>query len=330
MQFVSEYGLFLAKVVTLVLALVALLSLIIGLLSKGKEAKNRLHIKKLNEKYTEFKNLLNEEILTKSQFKKEHKLQKKIAKTQENTQRKRLFVLDFNGDIKATPTSSLREEVTAILTIAKPDDEVLLRLESPGGIVPYYGLAASQLQRLREKNIFLTVSVDKMAASGGYLMACVANKILAAPYAIIGSIGVVAQLPNFHRLLKKNDIDFEQITAGAYKRTLSLFGENTEKGREKVQEDVDNIHTLFKDFILAHRDVDMAKVATGEHWHGVHALELKLIDGLITSDDYLLNASAEKDIYEVHFVSKKSLANKLGLSIRQQFDKLFLTTHPLK
>lgn len=325
LHFLSEYGLFLAKTITWVLAIIIVFAVIIGIASKGKAPKEKLKIKKLNKRYEDYKKSLSEEILTKAQLKKinkEEKAKLKNLKKQEST-RKRIFVLNFDGDIKASATSSLREEITAILTIANSEDEVFLKLESPGGIVPSYGLAASQLKRLKDNKIYLTVGVDKVAASGGYLMACVADKILAAPYAIIGSIGVVAQLPNFHRLLKKKDIDFEQITAGEYKRTLSLFGEITEKGREKVQEDVDNIHEIFKSAVALQRpQADMNKVATGEHWHGMQALELKLVDDLMTSDDYLMKQSEAKDIYELHFTQKKTLLDKFSLSAKAMIASL--------
>lgn len=326
LNFLTVYGLFLAKAATIVLAIIVTISFIIAAATKGKGGKERLKIQKINQKFAEFKETLNQEILNKhalKQLAKQKKQQDKKEKKADQT-RRRIFVLDFNGDIKAQATSSLREEVTAILTIANKDDEVVVRLESPGGIVPNYGLAASQLKRLRDRNIFLTVTVDKIAASGGYMMACVANKILAAPYAILGSIGVVAQLPNFHRLLQKNNIDFEQITAGEYKRTLSMFGENTEKGREKVQEDVDSVHEIFKAFIVENRPfVNINEVATGEHWHGVVALKLKLVDDLMTSDDYLLSSSEQKDIYQVHYAQKKSLASKFSLSVQNAYNKVF-------
>jgi serine protease SohB len=319
-----NYGQFLAKVITIVVAIIVIISVIANA-SKSKSVKDKLRIKKLNKRYSEYKEKLQHEVLPKAalkQFLKEEKQQAKIAKKGLNA-RPRVFVLNFNGDIKASATTALREEVTALLTIANPGDEVVLRLESPGGIVPCYGLAASQLQRLRDAKIPLTISVDKIAASGGYMMACVGNKILAAPYAIIGSIGVVAQLPNFHRLLKRNDIDFEQITAGEYKRTLTIFGENTEKGREKTQEDVNNIHEIFKDFIVANRPkLNIEEVATGEHWHGVQALALKLVDELVTSDEYLLRTSQDKDIYEINYELKKSLAEKFSLSIRAAYQAI--------
>ena len=147
----------------------------------------------------------------------------------------------------AHEVESLREEITAIISIANPSkDKVLIRLESGGGVVHGYGLAASQLQRIKSAGIPLSVAIDKVAASGGYMMACVADEILAAPFAIVGSIGVIAQIPNFNKILKKNDVEFEQITAGEFKRTLTLFGENTDKAREKFREEIEQTHDLFK------------------------------------------------------------------------------------
>jgi serine protease SohB len=208
---------------------------------------------------------------------------------------------------------NLRQEISAVLTIATPDDEVLVRLESGGGTVHGYGLGASQLQRIRDKDIPLTVSVDKVAASGGYMMACVANHIISAPFAILGSIGVLAQIPNLHRLLKKNKIDFEQLYAGEYKRTLTLFGENTEKGRAKMQEDLEDTHRLFKEFVKSQRPgLDIEKVATGEHWLGTRALELGLVDELKTSDDYLMSLRHEADLVRIEYTEKKKLLDKLS------------------
>jgi serine protease SohB len=314
MQFLSHYGLFLAQTLTIVFALLLTLTGILVLIRQGKHLeKEKLEVKNLNTKYNHYADTLNAEILEKSEFKKLLKKEKKEVKKNEKQDRKRIFVLEFDGDIRASAVNSLREEVTAILKVAKETDEVVVCLDSPGGMVSPYGLAASELQRLKRKKIPLTVAIDKMAASGGYLMACVADKILAAPFAIIGSIGVVVQLPNFHRLLKSKDVDFELLTAGEYKRTLTMFGENTPKAREKMQEDIEEIHYLFKDFISQNRpQVNIEEVATGEHWLASRALNFKLIDELTTSDDYLLNASQTADIYQIHYTVKKSLGEKLG------------------
>lgn len=324
MQFWAQYSLFLAKSVTLVLAILVVIGGVVAIVSQGKaKQKERLTVKKLNQHFDDIRELLHAEILTKKELKKLKQEQQKKQQDERAIPRKRIFVLDFNGDIKASAVNSLREEVSAILTIATPKDEVVLRLESPGGMVSPYGLAASQLQRLKEQKIRLSVLVDNVAASGGYLIACVADRILAAPFAVIGSIGVVAQMPNFHRFLKKHDIDFELLTAGESKRTLTLFGENTEQGRAKFREELTEVHQQFKDFVAQNRShVDISKIATGEHWLARQALELNLIDGLMTSDDYLLNASNDADIYHITYSKKKTLAEKMAKGLQLMIEPL--------
>ncbi len=318
MDYFANYGLFFAKVATSVIALLVLMAGSMVIVLKGKEkSKQKLEIKPLHEKLDEFSETMSEAILSKKEFKKFQK-NKKIENKSEKKDKKRIFILNFQGDIRASNLSSFQEEITAVLTIAKPSDEVLVKVESAGGMVHAYGLAASQLDRIKKQNIFLTVAVDKIAASGGYLMACVADKIIAAPFAIIGSIGVVAQIPNFHRLLKKNDIDFEQVTAGEYKRTLTVFGENTESAKKKFQEELNEIHHCFKDFVSEHRRVlEINKVATGEHWLASKAKEFQLVDELMTSEDYLMGASKNCDLYEVSYTQKKSWITKIFQDFRK-------------
>lgn len=322
MESLIQLLLFSAKLFITTVFIFIILIGIISIASRGKDKlRGRITIKNLNKKYREVKDALSAEILSKSELKKFHKEQKKAdkmkEKSAENQAKKNVFILNFEGDIKASAVTALREEVTAILGIATPRDEVVVKVESAGGMVHAYGLAASQLMRIRQQHIPLTIIVDKIAASGGYMMACIGNKILAAPFAIIGSIGVIVQLPNFHRLLKDKHIDFEQITAGQFKRTLTLFGENTEKGREKMHEEVEDIHRLFKDLIKTNRPaLDVQKVATGEHWLGAQALELNLVDELRTSDDYLLKQSQDAELYEIHYHMKKSLAEKISAQAR--------------
>jgi serine protease SohB len=307
--------LFTAKALVIVVLAFVLLVGVIAIAGKGKEKlRGRISIKNLNQKLREVKEELLAEVLTKEDYKKFSKTQKSAdkakAKKKTNTG-KNVFIVNFCGDIKASAVTALREELSAILSVAKPSDEVVVRLESPGGMVHAYGLAAAQLARVREQNIPLTVTVDKVAASGGYLMAAVANKILAAPFAILGSIGVIVQMPNFHRLLREKHIDFEQLTAGEFKRTLTLFGQNTEEDREKMKEEIEVIHNLFKQSILKYRpDMDIKKVATGEHWLGLEAQTLKLVDEIKTSDDYLLNLSETANLYEITFETKKPLLQK--------------------
>jgi len=324
MEFLFDYGLFLIKTVTIVIAIAAIV-LIVFIMPRKKHAheKDSIEIKKLNEKYDNMAMAININILGKPALKKFLKQEKEKHKNnKQDLAKKRIYVLNFHGDIRASALSSLREEITAILTVASQDDEVFVRLESGGGVVHGYGLAASQLMRIREKNINLTVSVDKVAASGGYMMACVGTHIIAAPFAIIGSIGVIAQIPNFNKVLKKHDIEYDQFTAGEFKRTVTMFGENTDEGRKKFHEEIEDIHILFKDFIVNNRpSVDIAKVATGESWLGTRALENNLVDELKTSDDYLLENSKKADIFEINYLAKKSLMEKLGLNVRLLFDR---------
>lgn len=309
MEFLSEYGMFLAKAITLVVAVLIMVGGIVALITRSgshPEAHGRLDIRHLNEKYDDMTLALKSATLPKKALKQFQKERKAREKQHKKMERHRIFVLNFHGDIRAAAVASLREEITAVLTAAQPEDEVIVRLESAGGMVHSYGLAAAQLLRIRDRRIKLTVAVDKVAASGGYMMACVADRIIAAPFAILGSIGVIAQLPNFNRLLKKHDVDFEQFMAGEHKRTVTLFGENTDKGRQKFQEEIEEVHTLFKDFVKTHRpQVDLERVATGEHWFGARALESRLVDELRTSDDILLDASASADLYEVVYTGKK-------------------------
>lgn len=270
--------------------------------------------------------MLKFEILDEDTFKKDRKAKKKQdkqdrKKNAEET-RKRLFVLDFDGDMSASEVEFLRHEISAILTIAKPEDEILLRLESPGGMVHSYGLASSQLQRIRSQGIPLTIAIDRVAASGGYMMACIGTRILAAPFAVIGSIGVVAQLPNFNRLLKKHDVDIELHTAGAHKRTLTMVGENTDEGRQKFKEELEDTHILFKEFVSENRpQLDIDHIATGEVWYGKRALDEKLIDELRTSDDYLLSKRADTDMFSVKYRQKRSLPERLGFAAESAFNR---------
>lgn len=324
MEYLAQYGLFLAKTITLVLAFAAILILIV-LASRKRNPEGQLTIKHLNKHFDDLAHSIKENILSKTEWqtaKKAEKKHKKESQTNKET-KSRIFVLNFDGDIHAHRVAQLREEITAILLVATPKDQVLVKINSPGGAVNGYGLAASQLLRIREHNIPLIAAIDKVAASGGYMMACVASEIIAAPFAIIGSIGVVAQLPNFHRFLKKHNIDFEQITAGEFKRTLTLFGENTSKGRAKAQEEVNETHAIFKHFVHQHRpQVDINAVATGEYWLGTRALHFRLIDMLITSDEYLLKESANKEIYSICFERKAKLIEKIQGGISSTLNNL--------
>jgi|TARA_B100000519_G_scaffold113109_1_gene97874 serine protease SohB len=331
LEFLTEYGLFLAKIVTFVVAALVVISVIMSAAQKDRgdhEGEGELKIRKLNEKYEKLRESIQSRLMSDHQRKvfqkarkKAQKAEKKAAKAAKNTDeqddsRGRVYVLDFDGDIKASDTDPLRRAITAVLSIADPEkDEVVIRLESGGGLVHSYGLAAAQLDRIRSKGLRLTACVDKVAASGGYMMACVADRIVASPFAILGSIGVVAQLPNFHRFLKKNDVDFEVLTAGEHKRTMTIFGENTDKGRQKFLEDLEDTHGLFKEYVSERRpDLDIAAVANGDIWFGKRALEVKLIDEIKTSDEYLIEACDRADVVSVAYQRKRTLPEKLGLA----------------
>ncbi|MCB1696024.1 MAG: protease SohB [Halioglobus sp.] len=340
MEFIYEYGLFLAQVVTFVAAiLIVAASLVaLGQRQKADQHEGHIEVRDVNEKYRHIGEHIQQMVVEPDVLKATRKAEKKTAKAERKAARKKLgkgvddaehrkclYVLDFEGDIKASAADNLREEISAVLPQVKPGDELLVRVESPGGMVHGYGLAASQLQRIRDAGVPLTIAVDKVAASGGYMMACVANRIIAAPFAVIGSIGVLAQLPNFHRLLKKHDIDFELFTAGEYKRTVTMFGENTEKGREKFTQELEETHALFKDFVSANRPgLDIAKVATGEIWYGRKAIDVGLVDELQTSDAFVQGRLADWDVFEVRFVHKKTWQEKLGLAAEGAMEKALL------
>lgn len=337
MELLSQYGLFLAKIATVVIAIAVIAVLIVNL-TQRKRQRGELRITRLSEQYKEMQEEMSLALLDSHQHKlwlkaqkKKHKQEAKAAKAKaklnapQDKLTPRVYVLDFKGSMDAHEVSSLREEVTAVLSVATPQDQVVVRLESPGGVVHGYGLAASQLQRLREKQIPLTVAVDKVAASGGYMMACVADKIVAAPFSIIGSIGVVAQIPNFNRFLKNKEIDIELHTAGQYKRTLTLLGENTEEGRQKFREDLNETHHLFKDFVHRMRPtLDIEQVATGEHWYGVQAQEKGLVDEVGTSDDLLLNLMEGRELVGVRFTQRKRLLDRFTNSAAESADRLLL------
>jgi serine protease SohB len=333
-----QYGLFLAKAITFIITIIAILIAIIALTSKQKNKKGELELVDISEQINDTKKSIREQLLTDSQLKAQHKEDKKAqklkkkeekasAKNAQATETKpQLYVLDFKGSIDAKEVASLREEITAIVSVATPQDEVFVRLESGGGMVHGYGLAASQLQRLKDKNIPLTISVDKVAASGGYMMACVADKVIAAPFSIIGSIGVIAQIPNFSKLLKKHDVEFEQLTAGQYKRTLTMFGENDDLGRAKFKQELEETHQLFKQFVSEHRpQLNIEQIATGEHWYGTQALALNLVDKIQTSDDYLLDQLADKHIVQVRYQKTKKLADKIGKSVAASIETSLMT-----
>jgi len=320
---------FFVKAAIIVLALL----MIIGAAMKEKND-DKISIKDVNKRLKRYRAALLGALLDKKKFKKEMKAQAKAAKT---TDLPRTFVIDFVGDVKASAVEELRETITAVLSVATKDDEIVVTLESPGGMVHGYGLAASQLQRIKDAGIPFTVCVDKVAASGGYMMACLADKIIAAPFSIVGSVGVVAGIPNFNKILKKHDVDYFQITSGKYKRTVSLLGEVTGEGLEKFKEEIEETHVLFKEHVKRFRpQVDVDRIATGEHWYGQVALTLKLVDELGTSDSYLFERAKTRAVKEVCFEAKKTLKEKMAEGFAHVFNRGYdsvtekLTSDPLQ
>lgn len=325
MDFILEYAGFLLRALTVLIVVVVILLTVAGLKGRQRSKEGELEVRSMNEQLDDIRDAMQAAVLDKAALKKLKKDRKRKDKQDRKSAetRPRVFVLEFDGDIRASATDSLRQEVTAVLSLATAQDEVVLRLESGGGMVHGYGLAASQLVRIRDTGIPLTVCVDKIAASGGYMMACLGNRILSAPFAILGSIGVVAQMPNIHRLLKKHEIDVEVLTAGEYKRTLTVLGENTEEGRAKFLEDLQTTHELFKNFVSQYRpQLDMGRVATGEIWLGSDAFEQQLVDEISTSDQYLVEKAKTAKVYRVSYVFKKNLQERIGMAAAHTADNV--------
>jgi serine protease SohB len=321
-EFFFEYGLFLLKAITIVAAIVVIIG--VGAAAGRKSHQEGLEVENLNKKYKSLADTLRKAVLKKDERKKAVREEKKREKAaaKEASNKPRSFVIDFKGDLKASALPALREEVNAVLEVATGADEVIIRLENHGGVVHEHGLAASQLARIRDRGIPLLICVDKVAASGGYLMACVASKIYAAPFAILGSIGVLAQIPNFHRMLDSHGVDFEQVTAGKYKRTVTMFGENTDEDRAKLKEELEDVHTLFKAAVSEYRpDLDLDRVATGEHWYGTRALDLGLADEIRTSDELLAEKATDRDLYSVTYRMRQPLQKRLMSNLDGALEK---------
>jgi serine protease SohB len=324
MEFLAELGLFALKTLIIVGGIIVVLAFLVQT-SVARKHKPQIEVEKLNHRFRFLRRQLQRHLLAPKKFKSLLKDEKKADKKETEPRSSRVFVLEFQGDVRATAVESLREEITAILSVAKPGDEVVVRLESGGGLVTAYGLAASQLERIKAHGLRLTICVDKIAASGGYMMACVAHRVLAAPFAVLGSIGVIAQVPNFNRVLKKNDIDYREITAGEFKRTISIFGEITETGMEKFRSQIEDTHGLFKAYVSTHRpQLDLAKVATGEYWYGTQARDLGLVDELMTSDEYLHRQYDVADVYSVKYHPKRRLMDKLSEAVSTSLHSLTL------
>ncbi|MEL5850051.1 MAG: protease SohB [Candidatus Igneacidithiobacillus chanchocoensis] len=321
------YLLFLAETGTLLLASFFLLA---GFSAWRKRSKgSQLEIVDLGQRYEDRATQLLRARFPKKAAKQLIKKRKKSRQeAEQEADRGCLYVIDFKGDLRASAVETLRQQIDVVLAARQEGDRVCLRLESGGGMVNTYGLAAAQLLRLREAGLELTVLIDSVAASGGYMMAAVAQRIVASPFALVGSIGVVAQIPNFHRWLQEHKVDFEQFTAGKYKRTVTLFGENTEEGRHKLREELAEIHAQFRELIGRYRpQLDLERVATGEAWLGEKALALGLVDELATSDAWIQRAAKEQKVLALHFAARPGLAQRLGLKAQQAWDGIWSAPH---
>ena len=329
MDFLLEYAIFLLKAVTIVIAFIIVISSIAStaMRRQTKTDVGTLHIRSLNEFYEQMNKAMEQSLLPPSEFKKRIKVERKAKKKEQKQEAKKkdatdkdeegsdqnhLYVIDFVGDLEASKVDTLRQEVSAVLSTASDGDEVVVKIESSGGLVHSYGLAASQLLRIKDAGLKLTVSIDQVAASGGYMLAVVADRILAAPFAVVGSIGVAAEIPNVHRFLKKYDIDYDVITAGDYKRTLTMFGENTDAARDRFVQEIEDVHALFREFVDRNREgLDLDLVSTGETWYGQRALDVKLVDELMTSDQYIMNACKELKVFEIKWVMPKKKVGEI-------------------
>ena len=318
MDYLYDISLFFLKSLIIVVGLLIVI-LIPMIQSQKKKAskKKKLELENLKDRFKPYIQEFYQTYLNKKNYKnylKQLKKEKPPEKEKPNS-----FLISFTGDKMATQVESLRDEVSLILKIAKPEDEVILLLESPGGAVASYGLAASQLVRLRDK-LKLTICVDTVAASGGYLMASTGHQIISAPFALIGSIGVLFQTPNIHEFLKKRDISFEEVTAGKYKRTITPFGKITEEKKQKLQEQIDLVYLQFKNFLKEYRkDLDFEKVATGEVWLGAEALKLHLVDKIQCSDDYIMEALKTRNVYKIKLKEEKKLWEKFTKKISSKY-----------
>lgn len=294
-----------------------LIFLLLNLLTARKQFQQDFSVMTFSEKHQDHQFQLLSKILPKDKFKKVTKQHRQQSEKKfDNT----LFVLEYNGDMKASETDYLKQHVNLICTVAQPSDEVLVVVQSPGGLVPQYGYAASQLVRLRD-HCHLTVAIDKVGASGGYMMACVAHKIIAAPFAIVGSIGVLGQVPNIHRLLKDNQIDIEEHTAGKYKRSITMLGENTPEKIEKFKEDLSKTHHLFQEFVKQYRpQVNSEALSTGDHFYASAALhEYHLVDELMSSDSYILDKVGKMNVIYLKTESKGHILSKF-LQLKASFE----------
>lgn len=327
MQDLISLGTFLLKTSIVVIAAVYLIAMFFREIRASSLTQKRILVQRYADAVRKLSEPLLHRSLAPSQWTaraKSEKRRKKKEAAQTQSPKERIWVLDFEGDVNASAVRDLKDEITALLQVAKPNDQVLVRLESGGGTVVGYGLGASHLERIRNAGMRLVTGVDKVAASGGYMMAAVGDEILAAPFAVIGSIGVIATVPNIRPLLDEKGVRVLEVTAGEYKRTITPFSDVTPERLGKLQDQLSEVHELFKSHVAARRPaLDIDGIATGEYWYGTTAQTLGLVDQITTTDDWLLKRLESHDIFLVRTLrpgrkmmqTVERLAAKVGMTI---------------
>ncbi len=211
----------------------------------------------------------------------------------------RLAVLRFQGlrDLNASGDQRLSEAIDEVLVNRDHFEEAVVIIDSPGGTTHGYGHAYALLERLSASGLKVTACIDRIGASGGYLMALPADRILAGPFAIVGSVGVVAGIPNVKRLLEEKGVSYRLFVAGDKKRVVHFADDDGPEVREYMDEKLAGIHTQFLQAVEKHRGdrVKLDEVRSGDHWSAEESVEkgLGLVDELQTSAEYLLERNRE-------------------------------------
>lgn len=224
-----------------------------------------------------------------------------------------VFVIDYVGSMMASEVVYLTAKIDAIILKSNKDDEVVINITSPGGAVSGYGLVASQIKRLKTAGLKITATVDTVAASGGYMAAVVSDEIIAAPFAMVGSIGVVANVMIYEELLKNIGIQTNVYTSGDSKRTVVPSRVPNAEEEAKLEAQLEEIHSRFKDHVLSFRpDIDEDKVFTGQAFLAADAINFGLVDKIGTSDELLLNLYKDGHrLIEVQFIIEENIGGSV-------------------
>lgn len=227
-------------------------------------------------------------------------------------------VLRFEGDTMATGRQDFARMVDEVLHNKERIQRVIVVVNSPGGGVSVYGQMFAGMERMRNAGVDVTACVDTYAASGGYLMSVPAQRIIAAPFAMVGSIGVVSEFMNFNKLLRRLGVEPMTITAGELKRTVTPLSEVTEENKAAYKAQLEAIHRQFIAVVKKYREVDADRVCTGNHWTAAESVELKLnlVDGLATSQEYLFEANQTEDLVTISKLQNPYEKSVLGLARR--------------